>query len=290
MRELFERCRYGSHGFIAWVVKCCRNWEDLGPDRDKLNPDDQILIRFCELGLKFSLLGTALSVILIPVYSTGWGGAVGFNVLCLSNLSRGGSIRFWCVIFSAYVLTWAFGYLVTKEWQNFVNLRRRHFEKAASGKLDEQRGKDKPEAATMSRTLMVQEIPKEQWKKDKIQLYFEQIFGYGSVLHCALATDGTEDLHPEMGEVAHILQMNVCSATAFVTLKSAQFCAEAQQVFLRHGEGQGPARGCRTPTRARHVHRGLASQYAQFGAGKLLEVKLQNMLCDGNVAQDKMKE
>ena len=82
--------RFCSGGFIAWAINVWRRRRE----RADLQPDAQILVRFCELGLKFSLLGTALSLILLPMYATGPGRAVGFNVLCLANLKVGGSIRF----------------------------------------------------------------------------------------------------------------------------------------------------------------------------------------------------
>ena len=141
-------------GFIAWAVQVWRRRRE----RSDLAPDAQILVRFCELGLKFSLLGTAVSLILLPMYATGPGKAAGFNVLCLSNLKVGGSIRFWCVILAAYMLTSAFGYLVLSEWRIFSELRRSHFASAASGS----RG---PVAAQSCRTLMVQEVPLHRWSE-----------------------------------------------------------------------------------------------------------------------------
>ena len=82
-------------GFLAWSANLRRR------DRLELHLDAQVLVRFCQLGLKFSLLGTVLSVILIPMYGTGPGHAEGFNALSLSNLKVGGSVRFWCVILAA---------------------------------------------------------------------------------------------------------------------------------------------------------------------------------------------
>ena len=88
---------------------------------EDLEPDATILIRFCQLGLKFSLLGTALSCVLLPMYATGPGQASGFNAMSLSNLKLGGSTRFWCVILAAYMLTLTFGYLILREWHAFVS-------------------------------------------------------------------------------------------------------------------------------------------------------------------------
>ena len=52
-----------SGGFVAWARKV---WEQRHQPVD-LEPDATILIRFCQLGLKFSLLGTAFSCVLLPM-------------------------------------------------------------------------------------------------------------------------------------------------------------------------------------------------------------------------------
>ncbi|CAE8647407.1 unnamed protein product, partial [Polarella glacialis] len=86
-------------------------------------PDAVVMIRFLELGLKFSLCGMLVSVVLLPVYASSPGSATGANRLSLSNLQLGGSDRFWCVVVAAYVLFGAFSYLVLAEWRNFLLLR-----------------------------------------------------------------------------------------------------------------------------------------------------------------------
>ena len=227
---LFSRFpRFCSGGFIAWAVQVWQRRRE----RSDLQPDAQILVRFCELGLKFSLLGTVLSLVLLPMYATGPGQAGGFNVFCLSNLKVHGSIRFWCVILAAYLLTSAFGYLVLSEWRIFVQLRRSHFASAACGL----RG---PVAAQACRTVMVQEVPLNRWSEQDITAFFEKIYGTDSVYSCVCAgSSDSEEVHPDLHSFAHLIQVNTGSATAFVTLKSAEHCAVAQQVVLSHDPGRG---------------------------------------------------
>lgn len=59
-----------------------------------------------------------------------------------------------------------------------------------------------------------------------------------SVYSCVCATGNEEtEVHPDLHAVAHLIQVNTGSATAFVTLKSAEHCAVAQQVLLSHDSG-----------------------------------------------------
>jgi hypothetical protein len=62
-----------------------------------------------------------------------------------------------------------------------------------------------------------------------------------SVYSCVCATGNEEtEVHPDLHAVAHLIQVNTGSATAFVTLKSAEHCAVAQQVLLSHDSGWAP--------------------------------------------------
>lgn len=89
---------------------------------------------------------------------------------------------------------------------------------------------------------MVQEVPMNQWSERDITTFFEKIYGVDSVYSCVCATGAEEaDLHPDFHSLAHLIQVNTGSATAFVTLKSAEQCAVAQQVVLSHDPGgEGP--------------------------------------------------
>lgn len=61
-----------------------------------------------------------------------------------------------------------------------------------------------------------------------------------SVYSCVCATGNEEtEVHPDLHAVAHLIQVNTGSATAFVTRKSAEHCAVAQQVLLSHDSGWG---------------------------------------------------
>lgn len=215
-----------SGGFTAWAR---RVWQQRHQPLD-LDPDATILIRFCQLGLKFSLLGTALSCVLLPMYATGPGQASGFNAMSLSNLKLGGSTRFWCVILAAYMLTLTFGYLILREWHAFVSIKRQHFVKAVSGACG-------PAIAQSRRTLMVEDVPSASWSEQGVTAFFEKLYGPACVYSCVCLGHDEPDLHPSARAAAHLIQVNTGPATAFVTLRSAERCAEAQQVVLSHTSG-----------------------------------------------------
>ena len=214
---------------MAWSL---RIWHSRG-DSDPLNQlglDAQILIRFCQLGLKFSLFGSGLSFILLPLYATGPGHAAGFNKLCLSNLEMDGSIRFWCTILAAYLLTAASSYFVLVEWQSFAKIRRRHFAKAASGTSGSV-------AAQTCRTLFVDEVPSRQFSEQEITRFFEKIYGGGSVYSCVCASEGSAVQTDLPSAYLNPIDPITGSRCAFVTLKSAEHAAVAQQVVLSHEPG-----------------------------------------------------
>ncbi|CAJ1365089.1 unnamed protein product [Effrenium voratum] len=225
-----------SGGFCAWAASA---WQSRHQPLD-LEPDALILVRFCQLGLKFSLLGTALSLILLPMYATGPGEAAGFNVLSLSNLKIGGSTRFWCVVVAAYMLTSTFAYLVLAEWRVFVSIRRQHFVKAVSGACG-------AAAAQTRRSLMVQEVPENSWSDLGVTAFFERIYGRGAVYCCTRAgtcdsSSGSAGLGLGLNAqpAAQLLQaagVAAVGSTAFVTLRSAEQCVAAPQVVLSHAPG-----------------------------------------------------
>lgn len=178
--------RRGSEAGVPWPpplgwLKAA--WHDRRSP-GSLEPDGTVLVRFCELGFKFCLFGTMLDVVLLPMYYTGHGNAKGFNCLSLSNLTLGGSNRFWGVVVAAYVLTATFAHFVITEWHSFVHLRRQHFCSAA-------RGECSFEAAQVQRSLMVEAIPPESRSQQAVENFFSGLFGDGSVHSCVLQTDTT---------------------------------------------------------------------------------------------------
>jgi len=146
-----------------------------------LDPDAEVLVRFCRLGFKFSLLGSLLDVVLLPMFYSGAGGAKEFNRFSLSNL-RSGSPRFWGVILAAYVLTSGLAYLLLSEWSAFLKLRSSHLTRAAGGRSSGGAG-----AAQACRSVMVELIPPDFRDQDSVSGFFESLFGHGSVHSCVLA-------------------------------------------------------------------------------------------------------
>lgn len=169
---------------FGWVQAV---WHERGR-HGSLEPDGLVLVRFCELGLKFCLCGTALDTLLLPMYATGHGSADGFNRLSLSNLKHGGSFRFWGVIVAAYTLTAAFARFAIEEWHSFVACRREHYRRLASGIGGVQ-------AAQAQRSLMVENIPAEQRSPQAIGEFFGNLFGDSAVHSCVLQTNTAAAYH-----------------------------------------------------------------------------------------------
>jgi len=149
----------------------------------RLTPDAAVVIRFCELGLKFSICGSILDIVLLPMYYTGSAEAEGFNSLSLSNL-QDKSARYWGVVAAAYILTAVFSHLLLSEWRHFVTLQRESF-------LNVSRGHCGRDLAQARRSVMVELIPTEYQSREAVHAFFERLFGPGSVHSCVPQEDTT---------------------------------------------------------------------------------------------------
>ncbi|CAK8997691.1 unnamed protein product [Durusdinium trenchii] len=158
--------------------------------RDEVGLDAMVTIRFLDLGLKFCLVGSLLSIVLVPMYAfsehTDHHG--NFARFSLSNIdSEKGPLKFHIVVTCAYLLNIAFIHLMVGEWQNFVNIRRKQFKQSVLGLSG-------PGAAQAIRSILVENMPKDYCSADKLFEYFEKQFGEGSV-HSAVVQSDTSDLH-----------------------------------------------------------------------------------------------
>ena len=94
-----------------------------------------------------------------------------------------------------------------------------------------------PAVAQSRRTLMVEDVPSASWSEQGVVAFFERLYGPACVYSCVCVGRADQDLHPSARAAAHLIQVNTGPATAFVTLRSAERCTEAQQVVLSHTSG-----------------------------------------------------
>ena len=85
---------------------------------------------------------------------------------------------------------------------------------------------------------MVEDVPSTSWSEQGVTAFFEKLYGPASVYSCVCIGHVQQtDLHPSARAAAHLIQVSTGPATAFVTLRSAERCTEAQQVVLSHTSG-----------------------------------------------------
>jgi len=150
----------------------------------ELPPDCQVLIRFCELGFTFSLFGTLLDFVLLPVYATGHGGESGFDKISLSNLKQQDkeSLRFWVVVVGSYLLFAVLAHLMRDEWLRFILMRDKHVRQLAQGAHGHK-------AAQACRSVIVEHVPPDSQSEDEVYDFFQRLFGVNSVHSCMLQRD-----------------------------------------------------------------------------------------------------
>eukprot|EP00928_Gymnodinium_smaydae_P027161 TRINITY_DN21089_c0_g1_i1.p1 TRINITY_DN21089_c0_g1~~TRINITY_DN21089_c0_g1_i1.p1 ORF type:complete len:766 (+),score=143.82 TRINITY_DN21089_c0_g1_i1:59-2356(+) len=170
--------------WFGWARLAWRRRAEL----DRTDLDGAVLVRFCVLGFKFSVVGTLVSCVLLPMYADGNGDAPGFNKYSLSNLSHHheNGQKFWIAVVAAYALTGVFAHLALAEWREFLVLRYNHFERAS-------RGLRGIAAAQAQRSLLVENIPAEDRSEERVRAFFEHLFGAEHVHSCVLQADTTAD-------------------------------------------------------------------------------------------------
>ena len=166
--------------------------------RDDVGLDGMVVIRYLELGFKFCLVGTLLSVVLVPMYACADNDEyIGkFTRFSLSNIDREmgrqkTSPKFWVVVVCSYLLNAAFVHFMVGEWQNSMKLRRKQFKQTVFGACG-------PGAAQAIRSVLVENVPKELRSAKQLFEYFEKQFGEGSV-HSAVVQSDTDALHGWLG-------------------------------------------------------------------------------------------
>lgn len=157
---------------------------------DEVGLDAMVVIRYLDVGFKFCLVGSLLSIVLVPMYASADNNEnLGkFTRFSLSNIDKEkGHWRFGIVVACSYLLNAAFVHFMVGEWQNFMNFRRKQFKNAVRGSLG-------PGAAQAIRSILVENMPKEMRSAQQLFEYFEKQFGEGSV-HSAVLQSDTRALH-----------------------------------------------------------------------------------------------
>ncbi|CAJ1455485.1 unnamed protein product [Effrenium voratum] len=160
--------------------------------RDEIGLDALVVVRFLDLGFKFSLFGSLLCIVLLPMYS--WTQREEtlnkFTRFSLSNIDGhhpGDHIKFQIVVVCAYFLNAAFVHLMISEWQSFMNLRRKQFRQTVLGSHG-------PGAAQAIRSILVENVPRELRSAEILHRYFARLFGEGA-LHSTVVQSDTRALH-----------------------------------------------------------------------------------------------
>jgi len=154
--------------------------------------DAALVISFCWMGFKFTFLASFISFFLAWYYSR-FGDSNTFLTFTILNLLQADDTTVihtnlfvetparWPVVACAYVLVLALCLLSIEEWRKFQSLKRAHFLRLWRGELGVER-------AQAARSLMVENIPKEQFNVQGIQEFFELLFGKDCI-HSVLLQD-----------------------------------------------------------------------------------------------------
>ncbi|CAE7036136.1 pde-4 [Symbiodinium natans] len=139
-------------------------------DMDVIPIDGQMVIRLCQLGLKFAAFGTLVSCVLTPIYAKAGGGQSGILALTMSNLSTSDEqYVFAIVVAAAYFLVFFFIWLVRAEWRHFLKLRQDHFLRRA-------KGLEGLTSAQAQYSLLVQRLPRKYQDSKALEQLFSGLF------------------------------------------------------------------------------------------------------------------
>mmetsp|Transcript_92991 Transcript_92991/g.277576 ORF Transcript_92991/g.277576 Transcript_92991/m.277576 type:complete len:773 (-) Transcript_92991:115-2433(-) len=161
--------------------------------KERMPIDGQIVVRLCQLGLKFFALGTLTACVLIPLYEQGAGRQKGVLRVTTSNLTQEDGWTFRAITVAAYLQAAAFFFLMHEEWGHFVRIRHRHFARVARGECG-------PSAAQAQYSLMVERVPKDARTPEAIRGFFAELFD--GIHSCVLQRDTAELYKMQVYETA----------------------------------------------------------------------------------------
>jgi hypothetical protein len=130
--------------------------------------DSYMFIRFLRLGARMTFfVGTILSLILLPIYSTGFAhgdDTVEFNKITLARVEKG-SARMWATVFAWYAFVGFFLYNLWTEWNLYAKHRRAFLATA-----------DVDTPAAFKYTVHIENLPKDLRSNAALRSYFERLF------------------------------------------------------------------------------------------------------------------
>lgn len=136
---------------------------------EKVDIDGHVAIRFCQLGLKFSALGTVLACVLIPWYRSVGDNEKGTLSISISNLAPENDKPRYAAMVSVLVLTVYFLYLMRLEWLHMISMKREHFMRRAAGEFG-------PAAAQAQWSLILERVPSAARSPQHIIRFFTSVF------------------------------------------------------------------------------------------------------------------
>lgn len=155
----------GGKGLFQWAIAAWKVNDDVCLQHVGL--DAFMFLRFLRLSFRMTLFGSALSMILIPVYATGEARGASteeFNQLTLARVAQG-SPRLWATtilwtIFCTFILV-----ELWKEWEVYAKHR---YNFLANGDVDT--------PSDYRYTIRVENIPSDMQSNAALRAYFERLF------------------------------------------------------------------------------------------------------------------
>lgn len=183
-------------GYFQWILQLSEINDDEMYSIAGL--DGYIFLRFLMFCCKLSTIcGVAGALILIPCYGTspGLNNVVGFEVISMANVNPSGD-RLWVSFVFAYIFTFVFLYLIHKEYEHFVLMRKKFFH----GTVD-------IVPLQTKYTVQVENIPEEFRTSEKLYEVFNALFP-GDVLyaHVVVSTPELDRLVAERDSVRDQLE------------------------------------------------------------------------------------
>lgn len=164
-----------------------------------LSIDGAVMVRFCILGFKYSLVGSIMALVLIPWYERAERDREGESSFFLGDFSRfnlshlsSHKDRFWLVVVVAYLLTATFLHLALEEWSMFLEMRRYHFShRAGAHGHPSQNNQVYASTVQAERSLLVEMVPKKRRALDgsAVKAFFEEIFPFPGVHSCVVQAE-----------------------------------------------------------------------------------------------------
>mmetsp|Transcript_20518 Transcript_20518/g.71004 ORF Transcript_20518/g.71004 Transcript_20518/m.71004 type:complete len:759 (+) Transcript_20518:35-2311(+) len=157
-----------------------------------LSLDAESLVDFAGLGLRFSLVGSVLAVILVPMYSSGSTPASpDFMRYTIANTQVKGAqdyfLELWFTVGAMYVLALTLMFLMHRQWHRFVGRRRQDYIKFAQCS-DACPAQPDHFRTQIAHSVLVERLPRDVKTDEDLRRRFERVFP-GDILYCRIPPD-----------------------------------------------------------------------------------------------------